>query len=311
MKKTSNQKTPKDMKTSIFLFPAKLNILTMFAIFVVYGAILFAIVSLAFPKKIYSIPLNYEPSTYNDEINPFALVLVSTTYDEEKDEYSNTAKMFAYIRAMNNSKITRADYAYSAIDTSGIMRYFIETHRNSSFVTPPISHRTDKEPKINNALDKIFIKTKYRISINDEIQVKEIKFSEKVLQLSKRELNSSKFTLTNVIADLAYFKIEFRDQGTNRYETTLEINLYNKDKPHHINFQTWLVTSDDKIFPFLGLYNFCSQENFSRTISEGYFKNLNPEWLYAKLEYTNPVTGEVSELFYKARVSTLFKTNND
>lgn len=303
--KNKRNKKQQDVKTNILLLPNKLNILTMFAIFIVYGLVLFAIIGLAFPKVNYTVPLNYEPSTYNDEINPFALVIVITEYDEDEDEYNSRAKAYAYIRAMNNNKITRADYAYSAIDTSGIMRYFIETHRNSSFVTPPVSHRTDKEPKINGALDKIFIKTKYRITIDDKVQTKEIRFSEKVMQLTNRDLNDSKYTLTNAIEDKLDFKIEFTDEGTSRYYTKLEINLVDKTKPHHINFQTWLVTEDNHIFPFIGLYNFCSEENFTRTTSEGFYKTLNPEWLYARLVYTDPITGEVDEIYYRTKVSSL------
>ena len=304
MNKKSNTIKKTSPKTNFFLFPAKLNLITMFLIFILYGGLIFFVMSII-PKPSYTVILDYEPSTYNEEINPYALVLVSTEYNEIEEKFENSAKIYAYIRAMNDSKISRVDYAYSALDNNKKMCYFIETHRNSSFVTPPVSHRSDETVKMGSYLEKIFIKSKYKITVNEEVQVKEIKFSEEVLQLNKRELNNTKYTLTNFIEDVLFFKISFREQGTSRYEVTFQLTLYEKSKPHHINFQTWLVTEDKQIYPFFGLYNFCSNEDFNRSLSEGFYKNLNPKWLYAKLVYTNPVTKETKELFYKADIDTL------
>lgn len=297
----------KNKNPKILYFPNKLNVLSIFLILVIYGALLFVITSLTFPKNDYIVTLNYEPSTYNEEINPYVLVRGLAEKDDKNPEtYNISTKMFGYVRPMNNAKITRISYAFSALDNSGAMRYFMESGRTNNY-TSVAPHQSKTLVPSEGELQKVFIRATYNINIDEVIQTKEIKLSEDVINFNEKDLNNSTYGITNAIENLVTVDFQFAEDTTDDkvYETNFKITLTDKTKPHHINFQSWLITDDEQVLPYLGLYNYCYNSNFEPTYKTDVNKYINAKWIYSKLVYTDIQTGQVSELLYKVRVADL------
>lgn len=302
-----NKKAKNNSKSNFLYFPNKLNVLTMFLIFVLYGVVLFGVVSLAFPSPKYTTTLNYEPATYNEEINPYVLIRGETTKDKDENFYSST-QLFAYIRAMNETNVSSVMYEYSALDSKGVMKYYLESSRT---VLPVVHTSSKKIDLMDSYLEKLFVRIRYNVKEDEEIIPKEYKFSEEILQLTKKDLEMYK--LGNVLEDKATVKFEFKEDSSNKdkYTTNFEITLDDKTKPHRINFQSWLVTKEQEIYPLLGLYNYCYPDKFKSSYTTSVNKYVQPEWIYSKLVYINPTTGEESELLYKTSVSDLLLANNN
>jgi hypothetical protein len=132
---------------------------------------------------------------------------------------------------------------------------------------------------------------------------KSFKLSESVLELKKKELGKSVFT--NETSDLVevVFKIEEKDDLQYKAFFTLEAKV---EENYHINMQTWLVTENQEIYPFLGLYNYCSREKFNYNYESVINKNINPVYLYMKLEYQNEA-GSITTLYYKESISAILQ----
>lgn len=307
MNKTQKN-TPNFTKENILNFPNKINIITIFLIFILYGLLLFSLAVIIFPKDNYSIQLNYEPSTYNEEINPFILVRGTATEvkkDNNETEIVNETRIFAYIRNLGSNKITKARYIYSGLDSSGVMRYLVESSANGS--TVPTSHNSSITVRPGGGdFDKFFIKVRYNIGENENAETKVLTLSEEVLHLTKRELKSKNFSTDNTISEILTLNFTFADKGSStQFESNFEIKMDDETTFHYLNMQSWIITEDGEIFPFLGLYNYRDKKSFKPSYITYVNKYIQPKWIYAKVNYTDVATNEVCQLFYKVSINEL------
>lgn len=308
MNKKNKNTNQKGFKEKVLFFPNRINGIAIFSILLLYGFILLAIAVISFPGYDYVVKLNYPTVEYNAEINPYAFLRGTSTVTEDDNgnkEYSSTTQLFAYIRSLNNTPISNTTYAYSALDNGGIMRYFVESSRRGTSL--PTSHNSSKVITPSEGwFEKLFIKVRYKVVKENETTIKEYRLSEDLLHLSKKELKDTKFTSSNAIENLLSISFTYNKVEDNEnYEANVKLTLVDAKKPHHINFQSWLVTDSGIILPHLGLYNFCAEENFHPSV----ISNVNPEleaaWIYLKLIYTDVQTNQVSTMFYKVRTSDL------
>lgn len=304
-----NNHNPNITKENIFNFPNKINILTIFLIFILYGLLLFSITIMIFPKDVYSIKLNYEPSTYNEEINPFIFVrgtAIEVKKENSETEIVNETRIFAYIRNLGSNKISKARFIYSGLDSSGVMRYMVESSANGS--TVPTSHVSSIAVRPGGGdFDKFFIKIRYNIGEDEKVETKTLTLSEEVLHLTKREIKSKKFSSDNTISEILTFNLTFSDKGsgTTQYESNFEIKMNDETKFHYLNMQSWIVTEDGEIYPYLGLYNYRDKKSFKPSYITYVNKYIQPKWIYAKVEYTDVETNEMTHLLYKVSVDEL------
>ncbi|NLD26361.1 MAG: hypothetical protein GX661_03270 [Acholeplasmataceae bacterium] len=315
MNKAKNQKEAK--KTNIFHFPNHINNLTFVLIIVIYGFILGLIITFSFPKTEYEVILNYPQGTYNEEINPYLFVRTVPTEIENADkekEIDIKYDLYAYVRPMGENNLpTKVYYAYSALDNDGRMNYFDESAKNyPSGRTIPISYSYIVSQLSNKVgYDKIFIRAQYNIKVGGVDQTKFLKLSETVLKLTKEELSDVNFGQpSNTLVNFS-FAIKDTDPADNRYEGSVVIEPMNLTQKYHINMQSWLVTEDETIYPYLGLYNYCAKIKFDTTnYTTQIFRYIKPAYIYMKLEYTNEA-GEITFLYYKESVQSLLNSQNN
>lgn len=302
-------KKKNEAKLTFFHFPDYINNLTFVLIIVLYGFILGLILTLAFPKMSYQVVPDYPFGKYDTEINPYLFVRAVPTEVENNDqekEIDVLYDLYAYIRAMNNNnKPSKVKFGFSALDNDERMNFFTEPLQRSGY-TPPLTHYSIGSKLSNKSgYDEFYLRTQYKIKVDGVDQTKFLKIAEKVLKLEKKELSSSQFTQSP--NDLVNITFRVKDSNTtdNQYEGTVIIEAKDLTKNYHINMQSWLVTEDQKIYPFLGLYNFCSKVKFDTTnYPSTIYRYIKPAYIYMKLEYQSE-TGEISYIYYKESVSTL------
>lgn len=302
--KKKNKKT----LNAVWAFPNKINVLTILLVLIVYALGLALMAKVISPELDYVIELNYEQGVYNSEINPFVFVrgtAIDTDTTDDETTLRPQYRVFAYINAMAPAAPTNVRYAYSALDASGMMKYFYESPRTGSNL--PVFHQVVASAEFvgNDDFDKFFIKAKYDILEGSETVTKELTLSEKALHLSKSELDDAKFTTNNAIDGVLSIGFMFTDPGSSsaQYDTNLSLD-FSVSTPYHVNMQSWIVTVDHKIIPFFGMYNYCTPKDFEPWYASAVYKYVNPEFIYVKLEYQDEA-GVVTPLYYKASVTEL------
>jgi hypothetical protein len=283
---------------SFFGFPDRINLLTGFLIIVVYSLIIALITNLALPKIDYHVRLDYPAGEYNEDINPYLFVR-GTPEKTEDNEIEVNYSLYAYIRPVSANKPTNVRYSCSALDRDGIMRYFFEASKSGYSI--PLTHHTTVTNFKSVGFSKYFIKVIYNQILDEDNVSKVLRISEEVLTLGKKELNDEAFNNSEV--DLS-FKI--KDINEDKYEGFITVDPLDKEAKYHINLQSWLVTKDGKIYPFLGLYNYSHQAKFNPSYQSTIYKNLNVDYIYAKLECRD-LDGNISRIYYKEAIGNLLE----
>lgn len=290
------------IQNRFFSFPERINATTVFLIIIIYLLTLTGISALAFPDYDYQAEYDYPVGTYNSEINPFVFVrgLVDQVTEETKKPYQIKNRFIAYIREVGENKTSNIRYAYSGLSKSGEMYYFIEDDTSS---LPVIHHIVSSDVYVKGGFDQYFIRVRYNVkSDNDETQVKELELSQKVLELSKSELKNPKFTSNS--NDFATVTFAIKSMAETNFSVNVTFDFKHKEIPFTVNMQSWLVTGDNTIYPFIGLYNYATPENFEPASVSKVSQILQPEYLYMKMEY---ITGNnaVQTMDYRVSIADL------
>ncbi|MDD3999548.1 MAG: hypothetical protein PHX62_01465 [Bacilli bacterium] len=290
----------KNYKKSIFNFPERINLLASFLIILVYTFILAVILNVAIPKMDYRVQPDYPEGQYNEDINPFLFIRSTPTKNEESGEIEVNYWFYTYIKPISANKPTNVRYAYSALDQDGIMRYFNESSKNG--VSIPINHHSIASNIKSTGFSKYYIKVIYDQVLNEEKDTKTLKISEEVLKLSKKELTEEVFrNEANEYVDLSFSVSDYNEQ---QYRGNLNVDSKNKEIDYHINLQSWLVTEDGKIYPFLGLYNYNFKDKYyPSSYPSTIYKYLHVEYIYAKLEYQD--ANGFQQIYYKEKLDNL------
>lgn len=300
----------------IFNFPEKLNLISMFVIIVLFGVVFFAFANIITPSESdYIIIPEYEKNKFDQtlEINPFLLVVATTAKSTSSDDlYSLSYRVYPYVSNLNGKNVGNARYTFTALDNSNIMRYFIESPTTGYKVS--FSHHSyGKTIIVNDQLKKLFFDVDYKLPQNDGTTIeKSISFEEEILTFSKKEFDSQP-TLgrTEIVKILKLnYILQQRSSNENQYQFTFKMTLDNPASYYKINMQTWIETKSGDIVPFVGLYNYSRQATFDLSSYYEYInKDIEPMWIYTKLEYTNQATNKVSYLYNRVSIQSLYNEN--
>lgn len=285
-----------------------LNKIAILIIFILYAGILTLILSLTTlsPKEIYSYPYvpNYEHLTYNDDVGTLLKIVYQYDFDIN-NKLDKSIGINTILNTFPGRETKNRKFMPKALLTNGKMHYFSQ-YDNYENVNHHLNFPNGTDPK------SIFIAMEY---IDKEGQKKYYTLREDLFTLSKDDLNKYQETYdnTNIIITIQ------SEQGENNIMVDLNINVkdISTDQQklfYHVDVQTWVVTKDKKIYPFIGFYNFT---NIQRNTMSDYGKyipvKLNAEYFYVKVKYYNSLDKFVNninhsqEILYKIPISQTLK----
>jgi hypothetical protein len=304
MSKESNKKSNlgKMNQNRFFNFPERINVTTVFLIIIIYLLALTGITALAFPDYDYQAEYNYPVGTYNSEINPFVFVrgLAEEVTEQGKQTIHIKNRFIAYIKQVGESEPTNIRYAYSGLSKSGEMYYFVE---DDTAALPLSHHIVSSDIYVEGGFDQYFIRLRYNVkNSNGETQTKDLELSQKVLQLNRSELKDPKFASNS--NDFATVTFMIDSMTTTDYSAYIKFEFKNKENPFSVNMQSWLVSDDNSIYPFIGLYNYATPENFTQISPSKISKFLNPKYIYMKMEYITD-NNAVQTMYYRVSIDDL------
>lgn len=152
-----------------------------------------------------------------------------------------------------------------------------------------------------NYLSKIDVLFNYEYMIGEQKTVADLKYSEEMFTLNVDEIATKDFVDRLDNFDINLICIHKNTEDFNRFKLNIYFNELEENS--HIDFQSWIVTKDKKIYPFYGIYHY--QINNGDFISIGdqtIERIIDFDSIYCKVKYYNNNESEPSEYLYKTNI---------
>lgn len=290
---------------NILNFPNFLNKGTILIIISAYIVLLLAVVIILVPKYNYVAIPDYSHIMINKDISGYFELSSNISVDSKGDiSQSQTLTVFIDKNDIDNSDVEKnikVNYEFSGLSNKDTMDYMYSGDR-ATYSELPIQHTLISNSSVAGGnYKKIFGKIIYKVTDENNIsEQKEYKFSENILTLSKKELKKAN-NEKKVIRDLVSVSANaIKSTETEYYETITKVNINVQAKIYHIDYQSWIVTGEGKIYPLTGFYNVSYSEKPTLTSTNKVFTSLNAEYIVLKVVVTNSY-GYTQTLLYKEK----------
>lgn len=238
-----------------------------------------------------------EHEIYNQDLNSYLLVNGKPVLEKESIKikyaitiYANiiagTGRYFNYYQVDWTTDTGRIDQYYHIFNEDARKRSYAQNFFPYNYV-------------YGSLITKIDVLFDYEYLQQEESVEAKIMYSEDLLTLNASELDSSKFasTLENYQIELIAIKRKMED--FNRFK--LNIGFLNLDQESHIDFQSWIVTNDDKIYPFYGIYHYQLSNGDYISVGDEMIDNIiDFKEMFCKIKYYH--NRDVYEEYYKMNI---------
>ncbi|MDD3348254.1 MAG: hypothetical protein PHD85_01205 [Bacilli bacterium] len=238
-----------------------------------------------------------EHEIYNQDLNSYLLVNGKPVLEKESIKikyaitiYANiiagTGRYFNYYQVDWTTDTGRIDQYYHIFNEDARKRSYAQNFFPYNYV-------------YGSLITKIDVLFDYEYLQQEESVEAKIMYSEDLLTLNASELDSSKFasTLENYQIELIAIKRKMED--FNRFK--LNIGFLNLDQESHIDFQSWIVTNDDKIYPFYGIYHYQLSNGDYISVGDEMIDNIiDFKEMFCKIKYYH--NSDVYEEYYKMNI---------
>lgn len=280
--------------------PEKLNITTIFLVILGYIFLLLGILFISFPGNFlatngYVVRTDYPHVLYDDDFSAIIKVTNLVKKEENSTEEDKLFNQFSISSSINkNSEIAISKYQlyYSAVYGDNTIKYF-STNKRTSF------------PHTYQMLTRTKVPDRQIKEINGEIhytvdgEVKILKYSEKMLDLSTKDMKNAELIDNNIAEDL--FKINFVPKyfDISDYNYKIDIEVTDPAEKYHVDMQSWIESAEGRTYPLLGIYNLQYKEKkFASTDNEKIAQVSHPKNVYFKVNYYDS-EGKLTTYLYK------------
>lgn len=285
---------------------SKLNSIGIMLILIIYAGLLSVLFVLITPQKNYAVSPAYNHETGYSDLN--AYYSIRNIYSYSGGEVLSTLATRYYIFT-NISKDNKQDYNASVIRASVSA---VTTNKSNYFYNDQQSRQTPLPVSTNLYYSK---------SQNEAYQIKEVNFE--IRYFNADGIDTIK-EFKDVMFDVPKSKAKFDDEASvtvggetftyyciNTATTAdgkISMRITSTDKgTYHIDLQTWIYSSDGKIYPYIGVYGFSEGTSWS-TSEESLPRQMDAEYILCSAIIYND--GEVGKINYKVKVSELAKSYN-
>ena len=296
----------------------KLSHTALILILVIYSCVLGGIYALVTLTRSYLVVPNYEHVYWDEEVNPQITIIGRRTFDSDNKmslKYSVNVSVYGRISpasttdpgyALTDFKMSAATVTSTTSKNPANMYFFTEyktyttptTHYftldNSSVDQHPyelytmIQHKKGGKTKISTYKEDVFL---YPDS-NDITKIDDYFSAPASADATSRNIKKGDEQIAN-IQFIASNQSEYYSGGVK-----ITMDKLGATYKHHIDMQSWILTSDGKYLPFVGVYSYSQQKtNYSQS-GISIYKQLNPQYIVAKLRYYFSET-EYQDYYFK------------
>lgn len=207
----------------------------------------------------------------NKDISPYIIIKAKSYHIynfEDKLEETTTFDLYLNVASNYIESNTNINYELIAINA------FDEriTYKSKTEMVLPINEQIVNSTNISgNGFKEFYLKV---------FTDKEHLFYEEVIPSTSKEIKRDGYPDEFISEDI---KLQIKtSEDSEKY--TLDF-IIDTDNEYHIDFQTFLVSYDARVYMFGGLYNYFRNE-FPITVNNNYiYKDMNIEYLYLRLFY--------------------------
>lgn len=137
---------------------------------------------------------------------------------------------------------------------------------------------------------------KYSHKIDLLLLEKSVSFQETIFKLTKEDFHTYEEKHFNPFMQVAMHFLDLEEEEFYRFK--LSFTLFDPPAFLHLDIQSWIVTEEEQIFPFIGIYNYTSKEEHYETLSDvKVYKYVNIKDIYIKC--INTTNNNEEMLLYK------------
>lgn len=260
---------------------SSLNKVTLLSLILLYAVLMGLAVTFVSGGQTYKDPYlpNYDHFTYNEDISTNYQIVHDYTYSGDELSFSVGVNARLYNRpgmvAINREFMTKA------LLENNKMHYFTQySGYNYSVIHNQVIPATQKSsPKT------IFSSMEY---VDKDGFKKYVNFKEEILTLTNKEMADYKDEYNS---DYIAISITPTLNGE-KYDFNFKVNVSkpeeSPDLVFHTDVQSWGVTKEGKVYPFMGYYNFSNLENDKMIDNDHSLPvKLGVTHLYVKVRYYN------------------------
>lgn len=221
---------------------------------------------------------------------------------EGKAEIVNNFDVYIYIEKKTDQKTaeTIENIRYKVFTINDLNKLESEhSNNNNTLNNLPITQQLVYGNNIGgNGYKEIYGTIKYSLGTEKEIQ-----FYEKIIPITDNVVKRDGYPteLDNDLINLAINLVEEKD----RYHIIFNISF--NVEPVHYDYQTYLVTSEGLVYPFLGKYNNFNNKS-NEVVNNNYiYKDIMFEYLYFRMYFYN-IDNEVIDIRYRMAINHLNHT---
>ncbi|MCK9536411.1 MAG: hypothetical protein M0R05_02285 [Bacilli bacterium] len=193
---------------------------------------------------------------YDEEFNPYFVVI---GHPHHILDYSgNKQKINSYNIYMKTSDISNSNINNISCEIYCVNYYnhteLLYRNLDGSFAMP-LSNKIVSDINIaGNGFKEIYGRFFYDLGAESN----EFLFSEPILMHTDDKIQITDYQ--NDWNEQAFYLLISYEIKEDNYLFDMEI-IFNNNKKRHLDLQTWLIVSYDGIMPFLGIYNYCGNDN--------------------------------------------------
>lgn len=129
---------------------------------------------------------------------------------------------------------------------------------------------------------------------------KEIQFYEEIIPIADNVVKKDKYP-TELDNDLINLNINLIEEKE-RYDAIFDLSF--NVEPVHYDFQTYLVTPEGLVYPFLGKYNSFNNKSNEIVNNNYIYKEITFEYLYFRMHLYN-IENEIVDMYYRMEIKNL------
>lgn len=308
----------------VISFPEKINHLAIMLFSIAYLILLLAIFFVSNPvRKYYDLP-NYKHELFTENLNYYTVVMLSPQLGNvnKKDKDGNLVKdekgNIVTEEKMLLKYSIRSRYASTVLNPTEGASNLIESHAAlygenvlKRYMHNPIGGKSNSNllapdtTVAGDSVKKVYLKYYYKLNNKQYISARE----ETMFTLSKKELNDAKY---HDKLDESLFKLDVKfierkpDEKDAYYDETFTLKI-NDRKQHHLDYQMWIVSEDNDIYPYLGIYGGETAEGSYELNNSTYlklFKYVKPKDVYMRINFYDE-NKNLTTFYYKVPFNTL------
>lgn len=203
---------------------------------------------------------------FSDEISPYIIIKGKTKHIYNFEDKLEETTTFDIILDLESNHSTTAKYDLDLVNVLGEV-----TNYQNQVSLPSRITLTQGTNIGGNGLKE------YLLKVND------INFYEKIIPHTDENLKSEKYYRTIFESDDLDLEINITEDEE-KYSLDFTINANDK---YHIDFQSYLASTELELYSFLGIYNY-SRNKYPFKVNNNYiYKEMDIEYLYIRIFYYN------------------------